>query len=784
MLGIQVSDDAEGMPGCLKRSERGIRWFFQRRFKVTLMYYHILMACGVLLFASSLSAQESKRIDFVEQIQPIFRQHCYECHAGITEKAKLNLAVRAKAMKGGKSGTIIVPGNGKESLLVRLVAGVDKDRSMPPEENELLSAEEIGLLRAWIDQGATWPDGADVADPRQDRAREHWSFQRLRDVSLPEKLASDTWSKSSIDRFISAKLREKGIGPSEPASARTLARRIYFDLIGLPPTPEQTSAFVAEHAIDPAAATSSLVAHLLESDHYGERWARHWLDVARYADSAGQEADQDRPHAWRYRDFVIKALSDDMPYDEFVRWQLAGDEYEPENDRAVSATGFLTSGTSFKLNDNFIESERLLNRYNELDDIVSTVGAGLLGITTGCARCHDHKYDAFSARDYYQLVRVFHSGDRTTGKLPSGEDGFFFKDFDAKPRTTWLFRRSDFYDREIEVELGFPEMVSFERTAEDYWKDARSKVKKPTSTLQRRALAEWITDVEHGGGPLLARVIVNRVWQHHFGHGLVRTPGDFGVRGEAPTHPELLEYLVSDFVKHGWKPKRLHRKILESAVWQQGSDHPKAALASNVDPLNRLLWKRTPGRLEAEALRDAMLAASGTLNLKAGGPGFKPHIQPEANLARNIQGEVYPKDAKDDASTRRRSVYMFHKRLIPYPLFQAFDRPDLMNSCSKRQNTTVAPQAMAILNDTFVRAVSRDFATRLSKSDNIHTVVQQAFALAFAREPTETELATSLSFIESQTNARTTRNEEGTRHEAVADFCQSLFGLNEFIYVD
>ncbi len=758
-----------------------------------------LAASSLFLITPSLSAQdaalvdgealtpqpaETGRIDFVEKIQPIFRQHCFECHAGVNEEAGLNLGVREKAMKGGKGGVVMVPGDAAASTLVHRVVDDDEDYRMPPAGSEPLSEEEIALLQAWIDQGAEWPDGADVEDPRFDQARAHWSFQRLRAVPLPDKEVDDTWSRHAIDRFVIAKLRSHGLEPSPPASARTLVRRLTFDLIGLPPTPQETEAFVAAHASDPAAATSALVGRLLDSEQHGERWARHWLDVARYADSAGQEADQDRPHAWRYRDFVIQALNDDMPYDAFVRWQLAGDEYEPDNDLAVAATGFLTSGTSFKLGDSFIESERLLNRYNELDDIVSTIGTGLLGITTGCARCHDHKYDAFSAREYYQLVRVFHSGDRTTGKLPSGAEGFFFKDFDAKPRTTWLFRRSDFYDREIEVELGFPALVSLKRGAEDYWNEAKSAVAKPSSTLQRRAFAEWITDVEHGGGALLARVVVNRVWQHHFGHGLVRTPGDFGVRGEAPSHPELLEYLVKDFVDHGWKLKRLHQAILTSAVWQQGNDQADLAKATQEDPQNRLLWKMTPRRLEAEALRDAMLAASGTLSLEAGGPGFKPYIQPEANLARNIQGEAYPKDAKDDASTRRRSVYMFHKRLIPYPLFQAFDRPDLMNSCAQRQNTTVAPQAMAILNDTFVRAVSRDFATRLFETQDTPTLVRDAFAIAFAREPTTPELQASLAFIESQTDARTARNEEGPRHEAIADFCQSLFGLNEFIYID
>lgn len=742
------------------------------------MHSLIITVCSVLLLASSLIAHEAPApiapVHFIEDIQPILRQHCYECHAGITEKAELNLAVRAKAMKGGKSGAAIVPGASAASLLVQRVTDAEPDNRMPPTEGKPLSSNQIDLLRSWIDQGAAWPDDTDVTDPKLDRAREHWSFQRLRKVPAPKK--RDQWPKTTIDLHIAEKHQEHSLQQSKPASARTLARRIYFDLIGLPPTPEQTETFVAAHAQDPSATTSALVARLLESDHYGERWARHWLDMARYADSAGQEADQDRPHAWRYRDFVINALNDDMPYDEFVRWQLAGDEYA----HAVAATGFLTSGTGFKLDDKFIESERLLNRYNELDDIVSTIGTGLLGITTGCARCHDHKYDAFSAREYYQLVRIFHSGDRTSGKLPSGADGFFFKDFDAKPRTTWLFRRSDFYDREIEVELGFPTLVNADRTADHYWKEAKSKVTQPTSTLQRRAFAEWITDVAHGGGALLARVMVNRVWQHHFGHGLVRTPADFGVRGDTPSHPELLDYLALDFVTHGWKLKRLHQSILESAAWQQSSRNNSLELTTKTDPENRLLWKMTPRRLEAEALRDAILATSGTLNLKAGGPGFKPYIQPEANLARNIQGEVYPKDAKDNQATRRRSIYMFHKRLILYPLFQAFDRPDLMNSCSQRQHTTVAPQAMAILNDTFVR----DFAIRLTESDDDQTAVHNAFALAFARKPSGYEATTALQFITAQTKSRQSRQESDARLEAIADFCQALLGLNEFIYID
>ena len=741
--------------------------------------------------SQQLPAAVKRQVDFERDVQPVFRDHCFECHSGDVAEGGLNLAVKSRAMRGGEQGAVLVPGDSLSSVLIHLIAGVDKDRVMPPE-GERLSAEQVGILRAWIDQGAAWPQRADVLDPRVQRARQHWAFRRLSGVEPPRKQKDDTWSQTVIDLFIKEKLQANRLTPSDPATAEALVRRLYFDLVGLPPAPDLTRRFIASHQKQPRQAASGLVEELLNSPRYGERWARHWLDVARYADSDGQESDRDRPQAYRYRDFVIDAFNSDMPYDQFVRWQIAGDEFEPDNDAAVSATGFLTAGPSEKLGDTFLERERLFNRYNELDDMISTLGNGLLGLTVGCARCHDHKYDAFSAREYYQLLSIFHSGDRVSAKLPSGDEGFFFQDFDADVRTSWLFRRSDFYDREIEVSLGFPEILSDGHPADDYWVAAKQAVADPQSTLQRRALADWITDVEHGGGALLARVFVNRLWQHHFGRGLVETSSDFGVRGEAPTHPKLLEYLTQEFVRGGWRVKRLHGMILNSATWQQRSrsQEVETSFASvnraEVDPQNRLLWKMMPQRLEAEALRDAMLAVSGTLNLQAGGPGFKPYIPPEANLARNIQGGEYPKDAKDDASTRRRGVYMFHKRLVPYPLFQAFDRPELMTSCSRRHNTTVAPQGLALLNDRFVRAVAGDFASRLLElhGDDDQQLVEASFTFSFARSPTERERKASLAFIRSQQDARERRSGANPRQEAVADYCQSLFGLNEFIYVD
>jgi hypothetical protein len=755
--------------------------------------------------AERLPPAAARTVDFVADVQPILREHCFECHASGNEEGGLNLSRRSRVFEGGEHGAVLVVGNSLTSPLIHLVSGVDEERWMPPDDHDPLTTEQIGLLRAWIDQGANWPLDADVLDPKLEKSREHWAFQRLRSQTDQFEAGDPNESMEGrtdvpIDAIISQALQAQQLAPSEVAEARVLIRRLYFDLIGLPPSIEQAADFEARFRVDPQQAMHDQIGELLATRHYGERWGRHWLDLVRYADSDGQESDKDRPFAYRYRDFVIHALNDDMPFDQFVRWQIAGDEYEPVNPQATIATGFLVGGTHSELGDEFLEEERLFNRYNELDDVVSTLGTSLLGLTFGCARCHDHKYDAFSAREYYRMLSAFHSGDRTTGKLPSGEDGYFFRDFDTQVRTTWLFRRSDFYDRELEVKLGFPAILSAGRDVEDYWSDAKSVVATPKSTLQRRALAEWITDEVHGGGALLARVIVNRIWQHHFGYGIVRTESDFGVRGDAPTHPELLEALASDFVAHGWQLKRLHRQILSSRTWQQGSRmdstgdtaQPLQALvqATEVDPENRWLWKMTPHRLEAEVLRDAMLSLSGTLNLEPYGPGFKPAIPAEANQARNLK-DGYPKDAQDNAATRRRSVYMFHKRVVPYPLFQAFDRPDLLVSCSRRQDTTVAPQALALLNDEFVRSCAKGFAERLLEAcGDDEQVVKLSFSMAFTRQPTESELRSAAAFIRAQSEARQSRRaqnseaESNVRLQAISDYCQTLFALNEFIYVD
>jgi hypothetical protein len=362
-----------------------------------------------------------------------------------------------------------------------------------------------------------------------------------------------------------------------------------------------------------------------------------------------------------------------------------------------------------------------------------------------------------------------------------------FADFGARPRETFLLARGDFRAKSELVELGFLTALTKGKTPADYWEAARADSRRSDSTQQRRALAEWMTDIEHGAGTLVARVIVNRVWQHHFGQGLVRTVNDFGARCDPPTHPELLEWLAHEFVKSGWKLKPLHRLILTSSVYLQ--DTRFDAAKAKTDPDNRLLWRRRPQRIESEILRDAMLAVSDTLNPEMFGPAFKARVAPEAIQARNMK-DPYPKDLKDTPATRRRSVYMFHKRVVQQPLMQAFDGPDAQASCGRRENTTVAPQALALLNDDFVRARAMDFARRVEKEAVAQTEAQVhlAWRLALGREPSPGELDWATAFINAQIQQRSTREPDKPHTHArglvLADFCQAIFALNEFIYVD
>ncbi|PYI89484.1 MAG: hypothetical protein DME26_01110 [Verrucomicrobia bacterium] len=918
------------MHGCFER-------FMRIRTGIESVRGTVSFPAMVLVLAAGLTepvANAGSAPDFSREVRPLLEKHCFKCHGLEKQKGGLRFDTREGAFKTGESGEkAIVPEHSGKSRLIKLVSSKDPEERMPSKA-EPLSAAQIDLLKRWIDAGAEWSEAvastgvvarSEMVVTEEDR--KHWSYLPLKSPQSPY-VKNTAAAHTPVDRFILARLEEQKLALSPQAEVGKLVRRIYFDLIGLPPTPEQIEAFIEGRVRNPQMAVESLVDQLLASPHYGERWARHWLDVVRYADSDGQESDADRPTAHHFRDFVIRSLNDDLAFDTFVRWQLAGDELEPDNAQAIAATGFIVAGTHAALPDNLMEEERIRERFNELDDMIATTGAAMVGLTLGCARCHDHKYDPVPRRDYYRLLSAFNGGDRAQVPLAPLEEarryreahakwqGEFnmakkqfddwlkqakkphemaarhakvdalkitedekallkndsdssqakeltrkfskelkvedkdlrqflsdeerdewdareksvksvearkpkplptalaFADFGAKPRETFLLARGDFRAKSEPVELGFLTALTRGRSPEDYWVAARRDSRRSDSTQQRRALAEWMTDLDHGAGTLVARVIVNRVWQHHFGQGLVRTVNDFGVRGEPPTHPELLEWLTSEFVKGGWKLKPLHRLIMRSSVYLQDSPFTVAASresaaivqpsrdpfakgqtaallrdAATVDPDNRLLWRRRPQRLESEILRDALLAVSGTLNPQMFGLAVKSPIAPEAIQARNMT-DPYPKDVNDTPATHRRTVYMFHKRVVQHPLMQAFDGPDAQASCGRRENTTVAPQALALLNDKFVRARSVDFAQRVEKEAGTEpkAQVRLTWRLALGREPSTGELESGAAFINAQVQQRSTRDPAApkteTQHLALADFCQAIFAMNEFIYVD
>lgn len=872
-----------------------------------------LFVSGGLLSVASAS---DRPLDFARDIKPLLSEHCFKCHGPDKQKGGLRLDDPASALTGGDSGEpAIVPGTADKSPMFQRIVSSDDGQRMPPE-GPRLSEAQITLLRRWIDSGALRGDDQPMPTGRNksemvvtDADRLHWSFRPLAAVEPPS-ISDPSWVRTPVDRFILHALEANDLRPTPPLSTQRLVRRMYFDGIGLPPIFLAEGAGLREQLLQvdlgqPNAPpdrewVEALVDKLLASPHYGERWARHWLDVARFADSDGQESDGDRPNAYRFRDFLIRAFNDDLPYDTFVRWQLAGDEIQPDNPMAIAATGFIVAGNSTILNVP-MEEEKLRNRANELDDMLSTTCQAFLGLTLACARCHDHKYDPLPTRDYYRMMCAFNGGDRTDvplvdpevarqhrdamgawqeqmnaaerkrdswleparqeiepdvlaakiADLPISKEEMFllmedprdthakelslrfkkqlaisdseivaalspdqqkqwrklaaevqevarrkpaalpaafaFADFGPEPRETWFFERGDFLARNERMQLGFLTVLTGGKSPDDYWQAARRDKRRDDSTQQRRAMAQWITDVEQGAGALLARVIVNRVWQHHFGEGLVRTVSDFGTRGERPSHPELLEWLSAEFIRSGWSLKHLHRLILNSAAYQQGVVFNASCAA--VDPENRLLWRRRPRRLEAEALRDAMLLVAGSLNPAMHGPSFKPPIAPEAMQARNVK-QPYPRDAQDTPETRRRSIYMFHKRVVQYPLMQAFDAPDAQVSCGRRVNTTVAPQALALLNDPFIRLRASDMTARLRQEagDQVDSQIARALELAFSRAGTTAELSEAQAFVSAQTDSRCERDPQLSRERsqrlAITDLCQMLFASNEFIYVD
>ena len=659
--------------------------------------------------------------------------------------------------------------------------------------------------------------------------RAWWAFQPVVRPPLPAVRGTPTM-QNPIDAFLLAQLQAKGLSFNPPASRRELIRRAYFDLIGLPPSPEAVDAFVADSS---ARAWERVIDHLLGLPQYGERWARHWLDLVRYAESNGYERDAAKPHAWRYRDYVIRSFNQDKPYDRFVAEQLAGDELPgPFDADAIIATGFYRLHVWDDEPDNSLAAE-----FDDLDDIMVATSATFLGLTVGCARCHDHKFDPISQADYYQLLAFFRSinpyglphtggGGRGTGRIthplaPETEVAAWntrqqgkleplraqlaattnaetrqkleaqIKNVEAEPapfdsalavqedpiKPTQILHRGDVHSPGAEVQPGFLSVLS--RASRSPAPSARADTS--DSVPRRLALARWITRADH---PLTARVMANRVWQHHFGRGLVRSPNDFGRTGEVPTHPQLLDYLASELVASGWRLKYLHKLILLSQAYQMSSrtDNPAALRA---DEANDLFWRQNPRRAEAEVLRDTLLAVAGSLNLAMGGPSVFPSLPKEVHSTQDSAGKGW--SDSPPAEQNRRTIYLVVKRALIPPLLDTFDYSTTTVPVGSRSATTVAPQALMLLDDSFVQLQAGRFAARLLREAGVVETnqIRRAFALALQRAPTGEEMAAAREMLAIQHRlASANRGSPPTPEEVWRPFCAAMLNLNELLYID
>jgi mono/diheme cytochrome c family protein len=901
-------------------------------------------------------------VDFVRDVRPIFQRHCYECHGEEKQKSGLRLDVKEAAFKGGAGhGPVIITGKAKESPLIQLVTSTDKDELMP-SKGEPLSAAEIETLTRWVNEGAIWPSGADLV--KLEDKRDHWSFKPVANPTPPA-TKNQYWPRNTIDRFILTRLEQEGLRPSPEAERVTWLRRVSFDLTGLPPPPEQVDAFVRDKRNDAYERTAD---ELLKSPRYGERWAQHWLDVVRYADTHGFEVNTERPNAWPYRDYVIRAFNSGTPYDRFIREQIVGDALGED-----AATGFLvTASVLLPGQIGKDEPSKRLARQDSLDEIVMNIGQTFLGLSVGCARCHDHKFDPIPQRDYYAMqafVAGVEYGDRDL-RTPEAEvarrgaaqakarvaeldkqlarfvplagaggvrpmvnaklNEDRFAPVKAK-RVRFTIRETNNREPCIDelevfdiagvniafasadtiatssgdiivadrhelrhvndgqygnsrswmsnekgkgwVVLEFPKEQTIERVvwgrdrqgkyadrlatsylievadASSEWRavadstdrrkldpndkkpdafstkgltkseakeamevmrerkvldakikeaDAQQKVfagkfrapdeirllargdpEQPkdlvmpavlgalgnfalpagsTEQQRRQTLADWIASPQN---PLTARVMVNRIWQGHFGSGLVETASDFGRSGLKPTHPELLDWLAQEFIRSGWSVKHLHRLIVLSATYRQSTRHNAVAVEKDAD--TRLLWRFPPRRIEAEAIRDSMLAVSGRLNLKMYGRGFDL-FDKRGGLSGFTPVESFAGDGL------RRMIYAHKVRREREAVFGAFDCPDAGQSTARRRESTTPIQALNLFNSRFTLEQAEAFAGRVKREagDDIAKQIRHAYQLALSREPDAVELRATQPVV---------------REHGLATLCRALFNANEFLFL-
>jgi hypothetical protein len=727
----------------------------------------------------------------------LLARNCLECHNGSDKKGGLDLTRRDAALAGGDSGKVLLPGEpDKSPLLARLDAS-----EMPPEGRSKLSDDERKLVREWIADGAKW--ATDPIDPflvTTDRRAGYnwWSLQPIAQPQVPEIRNPQSATRNPIDNFILAKLAEHGLSLSPEADRRTLIRRLSCDLTGLPPSPEEVEAFVRD---DDPRAYERLVDRLLDSPHYGERWARHWLDIVRFGESQGFERNKFRTSAWKYRDFVVEAFNSDLPYDDFIRWQIAGDVLQPDDPLAVIASGFLVVGPyDLTAHTTGTADMQKFAREEELEGLVATACQTFLGLTVNCARCHDHKFDPVTQKEYYQLSATLggtQQGDEreclSGGAKAAAEKRI--AEVQAQIDTLGDQPEAAAKRSRLEAVIALLKNGPVHTTAPkqpDAWRIlARGDFRQPGETVsprgiaavtgvspdwglaedapeaqRRKALANWIADAKN---PLTPRVVVNRLWAYHFGEGIVRTTSDLGFQGGLPSHPELLDWLAHELVQPAdggkpWSLRHIHRLILYSATYRQQSRVIETAM--KVDAENRLLWRRPPQRLEAETFRDAVLAVSGDLDRKIGGPGYKDYKVSSAG-----NNETYSVFDAVGPEFNRRSLYRTSVRSGTSHLMDTLDCPDPSVATPRRSVTTTPLQALTLLNNVFTEHYAARFAERLKREapEDVAAQIRRAYALAFGREPAAEEVDFAKRFVDER---------------GLDQFCIVLFNSSEFMYVD
>ena len=873
---------------------------------------------AVLGLAATAGAQ-NEPINFTDHIRPIMERACWNCHGEAAQLSDLDLSSRDGALEGGTKGPAIVPGRAEDSLLFRMVAGLDQP-SMPMTGDPLSDAE-LAAVRTWIDEGAHWDTEAVTTaadalaalenDELPPGARDYWAFRHPQQAPVPASPEFD----HPVDRFLEATRKDAGLTAAPRTDRLTLLRRAYIDLIGMPPTPEQVEEFLADTE---RGAWERLIDRLLDSPHYGERWGRHWLDVARYADTDGFEQDYVRLNMWRYRDYVIDAFNDDKPYNQFLREQIAGDELDYVTDETRIATGFLRSGPRV----NFREKDNPERRHDYLDDMLATVGRGVLGMTVHCARCHDHKFDPILQKDYYSMQASIYGYVEIDYPLLDRDeaDAYFAAMRDVDERQQPLRDEVDEIEtpyreelREKMIRERFPENVqaaAFKPEAErtpgeqllavqvltinppraqvaealspedkarvdelneqiaaleeerpptpamahivtdgDYrfapdgpgdnvigcpecrtppdvegtylWEEGGGDYEAPPNYFlirgdpfspgspmspgfltaatygdppteiarpdgrtsgRRLALAEWIASRDN---PLTARVIVNRIWHHHFGRGIVRTLDNLGRMGDTPTHPELLDWLAVEFMDRGWSIKEMHRLLMTSEAYRMASSFRHEASA-DADPENNLLWHYRGQRLEAEILRDAIMTVSGGIDLTVGGPAVFPHIpsdilfqsdgkgfwcgNPPAGQRITAPSTGFWCEEPDRPEVWRRSVYVFRRRSLGFPFFDTFDLPDQNQTAAARNVSTVSTQALTLMNNPFVLNQAELFAARLEREapGDLDAQIDLAYLIALTRKPTDAEREVARGLATEQ---------------SLVDFTHVMMNLNEFLYL-